>query len=125
VSLFVWRLLRNRLPTKDNLLWRRILAANDVACGYECGELESATHLFLECGIPTTVWLQVQNWVGISTVFPSQMREHFTQFTLMAGMPRSSHSVFKVIWFAYVLVLWKDRNNRFFNNTGSNPSVLF
>jgi hypothetical protein len=125
VSMFVWRLLRNRLPTKDNLLRRRIILANAVDCAYGCGKVESATHLFLECGIPSMVWLQVQNWVGISTVFPSQMREHFTQFTLMAGMPSSSHYVFKVIWFAYVWVIWKDRNNRVFHNTGSNHSVLF
>jgi len=42
----------------------------------------------------------------------------------MAGMPRSTHSVFKVIWFACVWEIWKDRNNRVFKNTGSNPSVL-
>ena len=104
---------------------RRIIHANAVDCVYGCGKLESATHLFLECGTPTMVWLRVQNSVGISTVFPGKMREHFRQFTSMAGMPRSSHSVFKVIWFAYVWVIWKDHNNRVFNNTWSNHSVLF
>jgi len=57
-------------------------------------------------------------------VLPRQLREHFTQFSSMAGMPQSSYSVFKVIWFAYVWVTWKERNDRVFNNRGLNPSVL-
>jgi len=113
VSLFVWCLLRNKLPTKDNLLRRRIITANDVVYVVGCGETESATHLFLDC-----------RWIGLSTVYPCQLRDHFKQFSFMAGMPRSSHSVFKVIWFACVWVIWKDRNNHIFKNAGSNPSVL-
>jgi len=102
VSLFVWRLLRNRLPTKDNLMRRRVIHANDTACAYGCGDSESANHLFLECEIPNMVWLHVQNWLGLRTVYPCHLREYYTQFSLMAGMPRSSHYVFKVIWFACV-----------------------
>ena len=32
VSIFAWRLLRNRLPTKDNLLRRRVLQHDDISC---------------------------------------------------------------------------------------------
>ncbi|XP_024632636.1 uncharacterized protein [Medicago truncatula] len=38
VSLFVWRLMRNRLPTKDNLVRRRVLPPNGVVCVLGCGE---------------------------------------------------------------------------------------
>ena len=124
MSLFVWRLLRNRLPTKDNLLRRRVIQANDTACVYGCGDSKSTNHLFLDCEILNLIWLHVRNWIGLSTVYPSQVREHYTQFSLMAGMPRSSHHVFKVIWFVCVWVIWKDRNDRVFKNTGSNSSVL-
>ena len=47
LSLFVWRLLRNRLPTKDNLMRQRVIQVNDTACAYGCGDLEPTTHLFL------------------------------------------------------------------------------
>jgi len=124
VSLFVWRLLRNRLPTKDNLMRRRVIQATDIACAYGCDDSESANHLFLLCEIPNLVWLHVQNWICVFTVSPCHMREHYTQFTSMAGMPRRSHYVFKVIWFVCVWMIWKDRNNRVFKNTGSNPLVL-
>jgi len=30
VSVFVWHLLRNRLSTKDNLVWRRVISLEDA-----------------------------------------------------------------------------------------------
>ncbi|XP_024636614.1 uncharacterized protein [Medicago truncatula] len=51
VSLFVWRLLRNRIPTKDNLERRRVILPIDTACISGCGEVETAKHLFLYCVI--------------------------------------------------------------------------
>jgi len=50
VSLLVWRLLRNRLATKDNLVWRGVLHANCIMCGAAwCDSNETTTHLFLCC----------------------------------------------------------------------------
>jgi len=34
----------------------------------------------------------------------------------MAGLPRVTHSFFKVIWRACVWIVWKERNNIIFNN---------
>lgn len=49
VSLFAWQLQRNRLPTKDNLMWRRVLQHDDNRCVGWCGNEETAGHLFLGC----------------------------------------------------------------------------
>ena len=51
VSLFVWCLLRNHLPTKDNLLRRRVIQVDGTTCAFGCGETESANHLFLGCEV--------------------------------------------------------------------------
>ncbi|RHN69534.1 putative reverse transcriptase zinc-binding domain-containing protein [Medicago truncatula] len=47
VSLFAWRLLRNRLPTTNNLIRRHILHHNAQLCvgGYDV--MEDIDHLFL------------------------------------------------------------------------------
>jgi len=42
----------------------------------------------------------------------------------MVGMPRASHLYFKIIWFATIWVIWKERNNRIFQNTVTVPLVL-
>ena len=124
VSLFVWRLFRNRLPTKDNLVRRHVILPTETACISGCGGLETATHLFLSCDIFNSLWPHVWRWLHISSVSPGDIRQHFIQFTYMAGLPRFTNSFMKIIWFASVWVLWKERNNRVFQNTGSNPSVL-
>ncbi|RHN39581.1 putative reverse transcriptase zinc-binding domain-containing protein [Medicago truncatula] len=48
-SLFAWCLLRDRLPTTDNLIKRRILHLNVHLCMGGWGMIEDAKHLFLSC----------------------------------------------------------------------------
>jgi hypothetical protein len=47
VSIFAWRLLRDRLPTKDNLLTRCIISSEAHFCVFGCGGIESTQHLLL------------------------------------------------------------------------------
>jgi hypothetical protein len=49
VSILAWRLLRDRLPTKINLLNRGIITDADTSCVLGCGHNESVDHLFLHC----------------------------------------------------------------------------
>jgi len=51
VFICVWRLLRNRLPTKDNLVRREIISQEAHYCVSGCGKVESAQHLFLHCAL--------------------------------------------------------------------------
>jgi hypothetical protein len=124
VSLFVWRLLRDRLPTKDNLARLRSIPATDTACSTSCGNLETSKHLFLDCATFSSLWPLVLHWLGISVVLGGELRHHFLQFIHMAGLPRFIHSHLRVILFASVWVIWKERNNRVFNNAVSAPSIL-
>ena len=102
VSLLVWRLFRNRIPTKDNLANRGVLLFTDMSCAFGCGSNESVGHLFIHCSFSGSLWALVSNWLSISFVHPSVLQHHFTQFTKMAGMPIHSHSYFRIIWFATV-----------------------
>jgi len=102
VSLFVWRLLRNRLPTRDNLVRRNILQPPLSLCPFGCNEPESARHLFLECTTSNFLWSQVTSWLGISMVFPLDLRDHLYQFSHMAGLPQYINSFLTGIWFACV-----------------------
>ena len=74
LSLLGWRLLRNRLPTKDNLVQRGILIPTDGVCVAGCNVLETATHLFLHCNIFGALWSNVRTWLGIYLVPPGELR---------------------------------------------------
>jgi len=124
VSLLVWCILRNRIPTKDNLVARGVLPSTDLLCALGCDIIESVTHLFLQCTLSADVWDLVWHWLGISFVHDGELRHHFIQFTRMAGMPSYSHLFFRIIWFVTIWVLWKERNNWAFQNTGSTSFVL-
>jgi len=50
VCVLAWRLLRNRLPTKDNLLARGVLSHINHHCvAVGCSDFETVQHLFISC----------------------------------------------------------------------------
>ncbi|XP_045830915.1 uncharacterized protein LOC123922217 [Trifolium pratense] len=77
VSICAWRLLRDRLPTKANLVTRGILSTEAHLCTYGCGEVESAQHLFLSCSFFGSLWSLVSSWIGSSVVTAQTLSDHF------------------------------------------------
>ncbi|MCI00663.1 70 kDa peptidyl-prolyl isomerase [Trifolium medium] len=70
VSIFTWRLLRDSLPTKANLVTRGILSQEAHFCTSGCGAVESAQHLFISCGTFGSLWALVRSWIDFSSVDP-------------------------------------------------------
>ncbi|CAJ2637850.1 unnamed protein product [Trifolium pratense] len=56
VSIFAWRLLRDRLPTKVNLVTRGVLSSTAHSCVFGCEAAESAHHLFISCSTVGSLW---------------------------------------------------------------------
>jgi hypothetical protein len=77
VSLLVWRLLHNCIPTKDNLEHRGVISSADTSCVFGCGSIESAEHLFLHFTMAGNLWALVCTWLGISYVHAGELRHHF------------------------------------------------
>jgi len=102
VSLFAWRLLKDRIPTRSNLVRRHVIQPNENLCLGGCGCIETADHLFIGCDLFGSVWFVICHWIGFSCVFPGSITNHYLQFTHLAGLPRASHSFLKVIWLACV-----------------------
>lgn len=80
VSIFVWQLLLNRIPAKDNLPRRQILATNDQICVANCGVDEDKDHLFLNCGFSGRMWPIISNWLGFATTSQGKLLDHILQF---------------------------------------------
>jgi hypothetical protein len=116
VSILAWRLLRDRLPTKQNLLRRGIIQPADINCVAGCGNIESLVHMFIHCDIFGALWQHVRNWLGISGADPFHIHARFIQFTNALGTSRSRRSFMQLLWLLCVWTLWDERNNRLFNN---------
>lgn len=115
VSMFVWHLLRNRFPTRDNLMCRNVLHLTTSSCAAGYDDLETANHLFLACGTSLNLWF---------SVLPIEIRDHQLHFCYMAELLSCTHSFLQGIWYASVWVLWKNQNNCVFKNEADSASVL-
>ncbi|MCI31917.1 70 kDa peptidyl-prolyl isomerase, partial [Trifolium medium] len=98
VSVFAWRLLRDRLPTKSNLVARGIITPEAQSCVAGCRDMKSAQHLFISCSIFGSLWSSVRSWIGLSSVDPQHLADHFLQFTFSSGGLRARRSFLQLIW---------------------------
>ncbi|MCI11441.1 70 kDa peptidyl-prolyl isomerase [Trifolium medium] len=105
VSIFAWKLLRDRLPTKANLVTRGIISPEAHFCVSGCGGIESAQHLFFTCGTFGSLWSSVRLWIGFSSADPQNPSDHLIQFVDAAGGRRARRSFLQLIWLVCVWVL--------------------
>lgn len=114
VSVFVWRLLQNKLPTRDSLIKRGILDVSQNSCPFGCGKEENANHIFFECLIAMVAWSEILRWLSLSSVFHNSIVLHFHQFAGLLRCGRVSKDRPSVIWFVCIWVLWRMRNEKVF-----------
>ncbi|KAL5182262.1 DExH-box ATP-dependent RNA helicase DExH7, chloroplastic [Glycine soja] len=109
----VWRLLRDRLPTKANLS-RRQVEIHDQTCPFCRSTVEDAAHLFFQCSKTIPLWWEAMSWVNISTVFPQHPRHHFAQH-MTDGVKGIWDSRWRVWW---VALTWNEKTRLLFCTTG-------
>lgn len=126
VVLFAWRLFRDRLPTKDNLCRRGVLDPDACLCVGGCGSVETSPHLFLHCHFFGEVWHFIHRWLGVCSVLPDVPADHFNQFGHVCGnCSKVRHSIMHWIWYATVWTVWKERNNKIFNDKIKSVSFVW
>ena len=77
VSIFAWRLLRDRLPTKANLAKRGIITTIDRFCVAGCGHEDDVQHLFLSYSTFGTLWQQMRSWISFDGADSQVITAHF------------------------------------------------
>ncbi|XP_057774834.1 uncharacterized protein LOC130993814 [Salvia miltiorrhiza] len=105
-----WRCLRNRLATCDNLVKRQLeISVEETKCNACISSEETADHLFLLCPKATMVWDSIFSWLGVSTVRPRDIVQHFTSFCHF-GRGKKCVKILKALWTGIIWILWKNRN---------------
>jgi hypothetical protein len=113
-TILTWRLLRNRLPTKDNLVRQHIITHESSNCVSGYGGVETSQHLFLSCPVFPSLWSMIRSCVGISSADPLLI------LTILFSLPIPhevhEHAAFflQLLWLCSIWVIWHERNNRIF-----------
>ncbi|KAJ0871754.1 putative reverse transcriptase zinc-binding domain-containing protein [Helianthus annuus] len=118
VNLFVLRAVEERIPTMVSLRKRGVQLGSDLCkvCGIEP---ETADHIGIHCPAAKEVWLQIWLWIKIP------LRDHrekiTTRLSEKAEWPKKKMKIIYAIHLATVWQLWKNRNNKIYNNKFTDP----
>ncbi|XP_058761127.1 uncharacterized protein LOC131634472 [Vicia villosa] len=112
---FGWRILVNRLPTKDLLKVRGISFPNSslncVFCGYA---LETMEHIFFKCSIVKLVWRDIAEWIGMSDVTDEDPKGSFMFCYNFYKRMKMKEGRLSCIWLAITWSIWLVRNRIIF-----------
>ena len=107
IKIFLWEVIHDRLPTREQILLRRGNTAGKCAT---CGELESLEHLFFLCPIANFVWILVSEALDWPAVPRSLLK-------VLSLAKQDGGDRFEAVWFGTACVLWSlwnIRNNLIF-----------
>jgi hypothetical protein len=93
----MWRLLRDRLPTKSNLVTRGVISPEAAMCVSSCDTVESAQHLFLLCPTFASLWSLVRDWIGFMGVDSNVLSDHFVKFVHLTSVGKARRSFLQLI----------------------------
>ncbi|KAH1239475.1 putative ribonuclease H protein [Glycine max] len=122
VIVFAWRLLKDRLPTRDNLR-RKHVELQDFMCPFCRTIEESAGHLFFHCSKVFPIWCEMLSWVNLVGVFPHHPRHHFLQH-IYGAFEGIQLDRWKGWWLALTWTIWKHRNSIVFSNSAFNANKV-
>ncbi|GLT28862.1 hypothetical protein SLA2020_037660 [Shorea laevis] len=114
VAAFAWKVMQNRIPTKDNLQKQGVLGSEEDQSCVLCGKkAESVNHLLFSCPIAWKVWSSCYQWWGINVAPQEKGWNHLIQH---AGLfnNKFAKEAWKVIWFAVAWNMWLWRNQKIF-----------
>jgi hypothetical protein len=111
----VWTAALGKILTLDNLRKRHVIVINRC---YMCKKTgESVDHLLLYCDVASVLWSSLFNHFGMSWVMPIRVIDLLTCWW-SSGRSRSA-AVWKMTLICLFWCLWRERNNRSFEDLES------
>ncbi|XP_058766044.1 uncharacterized protein LOC131639579 [Vicia villosa] len=112
---FGWRLIHDRLATKDQLYKKGILDFTEMNCVFCSVEEERLSHLLGGCQVVKEIWLKVLEWLGFITDFSLV---DFITFPFIYDKVNSlaKRKIIGAIWLATCWHIWLICNAIIFKN---------
>jgi hypothetical protein len=123
VNIHVWRLLQDRLPTRDRLS-RLGMDVPSSLCPCCDSSLEDSHHLFVNCLMASDLWRSITGWLDISHLdftCSASLFDSVGSATLNLKKKCLVEGIIMAAWW----VIWRFRNAKVFNRSAPNKSFLF
>jgi hypothetical protein len=113
-SIFGWRLLLDKFPTKVALINEGIITRNlEMCCVYCLKEVEDIQHVFFKCDVIVQVWSYIFKWMGVNFLVFTSVLDHLLSFGgIIKG--KNTKRLRHIIWLATTWCIWRTRNNILF-----------
>jgi hypothetical protein len=112
----LWLLLKNRIWTAARL--QRRGWPNEYFCQLCVRNLETSSHLFIECGIVRSIWEGMAAWLGMPSLAPTNwlqtnnLQDWILHMT--AGLQPPYREALQFVVLLLIWEVWRERNNRIF-----------
>lgn len=123
MSIFMWRLLSNRIPVDTKLQWRRIELASKCCCCPFKPDIESLQHLFIQEVGASAIWREFDSWfpgtsptLRINDTIPDRLDVWAGRFEQTAQLHISRVTPYLILWF-----IWAERNRSRHDGTRFKP----
>jgi hypothetical protein len=125
VSGFAWLVLRDRVPTRENLIRCRVLPDDGQQCCVFCGDsAETVPHLVLYCNVILQVWDCIFNWLGLKLELPHSILSLLNFLATVPGSKQKRKGLVMVCN-AVIWSIWRHRNKAIFDNGATYLASLF
>ncbi|KAJ9182498.1 hypothetical protein P3X46_006489 [Hevea brasiliensis] len=120
LSIFLWMMLMDKLPTNDTLHKR--LPHFDPCCPF-CGEMETSKHLFFSCPHAVAIWINSPLRLRSVFLHSVDVKDCWTELLI----PLRNHEDHQQLIQLLVFILWhvwKSRNEKIFRNVIISPQDI-
>ena len=119
--MIAWMALLNRLPTLDRLAaWGLVVSGTCRLCQET---METRDHLFFRCRYSKEVWKAVLQLCGLQRAVQDWNTKMNWAVKKLKGRSLIS-IILTVAWRAFVYLIWKERNQRMYNQRAETISCL-
>ncbi|PWA49149.1 reverse transcriptase zinc-binding domain-containing protein [Artemisia annua] len=114
VNILVWRILRDRIPTRWNLS-KKDFEVTSLLCLLCNISPETSSHLLWSCNLATSVWRLVFKWMDLPLPDSDNLNDIFSWLD-HARHNSASKNILNYVLGVVVWTLWQFRNNKIFGD---------
>lgn len=116
ISTFSWKIVCERLATKDNLLKRGICDGMGTGvCSMCLSPMTSSNHVLFSCSVALLVWQAICIWLDKSLLYSLVARDHFVEF-VESKNGNVKRKLLGLIWQTTIWKIWKVCNGLIFKD---------